>query len=540
MDCDVLVVGGGLGGCAAAMAAAQAGLSVVMTEETDWIGGQSTAQAVPPDENPWIESIGCSPSYAQYRQGIRDYYRQWFPLTDQARASETLNPGGGWVSSICHLPRISVAVLRGMLHPYEVAGNLTVLLEHEPIHAEVDGDCVRAVSFRDFRSDSECTIDAAYVIDATETGKLLSLSGCEYVTGCESQSEQGELHAPEQAQPLNMQAVTWCFAMELAEGNHIINKPVDYNDWKSYQPTLSPAWPGTLFSWTYSQPATLRPITSQMEVIRPEEKGSGAVSLWSYRQISDPSVFHPSSPLSQCVDDRLPGITLANWPQMDYMEGCLFDVPDAKKHWRAAKEMSRCFFYWLQTEAPRLDGGTGWPGLRLRGDLLGTDDGFAKYPYIRESRRIPAQFTVTENHVGILARDEVGYAEPFNDSVGIGHYSLDMHPTTQGCNYKHLSSYPFQIPLGALIPVRLKNLIPACKNIGTTHISSGAYRLHPVEWNIGLAAGELAALCIAKNIPSQVVGESPERVRTLQSRLVQKGTPLQWPEAEMRKVFPRK
>jgi hypothetical protein len=43
MRSDVAVIGGGLGGCAAALAAAKAGKTVVMTEETSWIGGQLTS-----------------------------------------------------------------------------------------------------------------------------------------------------------------------------------------------------------------------------------------------------------------------------------------------------------------------------------------------------------------------------------------------------------------------------------------------------------------------------------------------------------------
>lgn len=58
MKADVVVVGGGVGGCAAALAAARLGKKVIMTEENLWIGGQFTAQAVPPDENPWIEQGG--------------------------------------------------------------------------------------------------------------------------------------------------------------------------------------------------------------------------------------------------------------------------------------------------------------------------------------------------------------------------------------------------------------------------------------------------------------------------------------------------
>ena len=50
--CDILIVGGGTGAIGAALAALRMGKSVIMSEETDWIGGQLTAQAVPPDENP--------------------------------------------------------------------------------------------------------------------------------------------------------------------------------------------------------------------------------------------------------------------------------------------------------------------------------------------------------------------------------------------------------------------------------------------------------------------------------------------------------
>src|SRR3954470_13205445 len=95
MECDVAVIGGGTGGYAAALAALRNGMRVVLTEETDWIGGQLTAQAVPPDEHRWIEEFGCTLSYRQFRDSVRDYYRQYFPLTPEARALGDLNPGNG-------------------------------------------------------------------------------------------------------------------------------------------------------------------------------------------------------------------------------------------------------------------------------------------------------------------------------------------------------------------------------------------------------------------------------------------------------------
>jgi NADPH-dependent 2,4-dienoyl-CoA reductase/sulfur reductase-like enzyme len=50
---DVLVVGGGLGGVAAALAVARHGRRVHLTDEYAWLGGQLTSQGVPPDEHPW-------------------------------------------------------------------------------------------------------------------------------------------------------------------------------------------------------------------------------------------------------------------------------------------------------------------------------------------------------------------------------------------------------------------------------------------------------------------------------------------------------
>lgn len=41
----------------------------------------------------------------------------------------------------------------------------------------------------------------------------------------------------------------------------------------------------------------------------------------------------------------------------------------------------------------------------------------------------------------------------------------------------------------------MENLLPGAKNLGTTHITNGCHRLHPVEWNVGEAAGALAAFC---------------------------------------------
>jgi hypothetical protein len=221
------------------------------------------------------------------------------------------------------------------------------------------------------------------------------------------------------------------------------------------------------------------------------------------------------------------------------MLGNITDVPAEvrKKNLYEAKQLSLSLLYWLQTEAPRPDGKTGWKGLRLRGDITGTLDGLAKYPYIRESRRILAEYTIPEQDISLQDRMEItgkpreeARAKSYHDSVGIGYYALDLHPSTGGDNYIDMESVPFEIPLGAMIPVRMENLIPGCKNIGSTHITNGSYRLHPVEWTIGEAAGALCAYAMKKKVEPRQVRNSKDLLSDFQKLLVDQGFELKWPD----------
>jgi hypothetical protein len=526
---DVVIIGGGVGGCAAALAAARAGRTVVLAEPTDWIGGQLTSQAVPPDEHPWIEKFGANASYQRFRRKIREYYRRNFNMTSDALADHQLNPGRGGVSKLCHEPRVAVHVLRAMLAPHLSAGRIFQLLRHEPVRAEVAGDRIRAVVVRNVLDGRERTLVAPYFLDASELGDLLPLAGVEFVTGFESRADTDEPHAPEAAQPDNQQAFTCCFAVEYRDGeDHTIDKPAEYGIWRSYIPNLDPDWPGKLLDLNYTHPVTLKPVSRGFD---PTGEGKG---LWVYRRIIDPRNFAPGS-----YHPKSTGVTLVNWPQNDYWLGNLIGnaVAPARfdQHVARAKQLSLSLLYWLQTECPRPDGGTGWKGLKLRPDVVGTDDGLAKFPYIRESRRIKADFTVTENHVGTEARrkrlgkQDVS-AEEFPDTVGVGSYRIDLHPSSGGNNYIDASSLPFQIPLGALIPIRVENLLPACKNLGTTHITNGCYRLHPVEWGIGEAAGTLAAHCLETKQTPRGVRSKKEALELFQKRLITQGVELEWPD----------
>lgn len=534
---QILIVGGSTGGVAAALAALEGGAaSVLLTESTAWIGGQFTSQFVPPDENAWVEGAGSTRRYKRLRDGIRQWYRDNRPLTDKAKADKHLNPGGGRVSRLCHEPAVSLAVMEQMLQPYRQQGKLTLLLRHVPVAADVAADRVRSVTLRDLESGHTVTVSADYVLDATELGDLLPLARAEYVTGAESQAETGEPHAvPGPAQPGDVQGFTWCFpiAWDPAPGaSHIIDKPQQWERWRDYVPKLTPPWPGKLLSWTYANPRSLRP---HLSCLFPDAAApKGANPLWLYRRVVRPDIYQR--------DHRPPHeVTLVNWPQNDYWDGNVVDQPAdvVAKRLDESRQLSLSLMYWLQTQAPRPDGGTGYPGLYLRPDLTGTPDGLAMAPYVRESRRIRARFTITEHHVGAYARfqhEDVNVlklppgiqAAQFPDSVGVGYYRIDLHPSTAGRNYIDIASLPFQIPLGALVPQRLQNLLAACKNIGTTHITNGCYRLHPVEWNVGESAGALAAFCLAKKVEPKEVHEKKQLLEDFQALLSRDGVTLAW------------
>ncbi|MFK7691473.1 FAD-dependent oxidoreductase [Paenibacillus sp. HJGM_3] len=514
---DVIVLGGGLGGCTAALAAAKTGLSVIMTEETDWIGGQLTSQAVPPDEHRWIESFGCTRTYREFRERVRQYYRDNYPMTEEARNNDRLNPGRGWVSRLCHEPKVALRVLEDMLAPYTSSGRISVLCGFRPESVSTKEDRVESVTVHNAATGEWLELTGTYYLDATECGDVLPLAGAEYVTGAEARSETGEPHALETADPLDIQSFTYVFALDYVEGGDFtIEKPEQYEFWRSFIPSHS-RFP--LLSWKIEDPHD----RTKIKEITFFPNGTDPLPFWTYRRVIDRSQFEGDLFQSD--------ISLINWSHNDYFLGSIYEVSEEERqqHLEGARQLSFSLIYWLQTEAPRPDGGFGYPGLRLRKDVLGTEDGLAKHPYIRESRRIRALYTITEHDVSLELRGGQGIRR-YEDSVGVGSYPLDLHMTTRSNRWFYIPSVPFEIPLGALLPVRMKNLLPACKNIGTTQITNGCYRLHPTEWNIGESAGYLAAYAIQHGVTPHQVREEKEHLAAYRELLHRQGIETSWPE----------
>lgn len=486
---DVLIVGGGTGGAAAALSALSLGVRVVLTEETDWIGGQLSAQLVPPDEHPWIETFGRTRRYAGLRDAIRAEYGKG--------GHSDFNPGGGWVSRLCFAPELAHRILLGALERYVAEGRLEILFGQTPFEADCSGDEVRSLRFLDRATGDLRIVHAAFVLDATETGELYPLTLAEYRLGSDAAKEFGEPSAPDEADEHDVQSFTHVFAITKSERpTEPIAKPKTYAKWRAYRPAH---WPGPLLGATDLDPVSNLPRDIPWD------------RWFTYRQIVDPAVSPGALPASA-----------VNWPMNDYMEGRVVDVADdvRDKRLAEAKELSLSLLHFLQTEA-------GVEGLALAPELSGTPDGFAKTVYHREGRRLRTRRTITENDVRAVEGRDRG--TEYEKSVGVGAYRIDLHPSASGKPYLDLSTLPFHIPLGALVPERLENLLPAGKGFGVTHVANGCTRLHPVEWNVGEVAGLLAAFChVTKTLPADV-HEDVDLWADFARLLDRQGVEREWP-----------
>lgn len=74
----------------------------------------------------------------------------------------------------------------------------------------------------------------------------------------------------------------------------------------------------------------------------------------------------------------------------------------------------------------------------------------------------------------------------------------------------------------------MRKLLPACKNIGTTHLTSGCYRLHPVEWGLGEAVGCLACFALKHNHAPHAIRANKQLLSDFQKFIREQGFATQW------------
>jgi hypothetical protein len=500
---DVVVVGASFGGVAAALAAAtDPNVRVALLEPSQWIGGQATAQGV----SRWdeasvatIETTSSTKSYRDLRDAIRAYYSSNATLSQFGASQEYFNPGFAATNFPFSVdPSVTHQVLRALVG--DLAPRLDLFLGTTVVAVAVANGSVGSVTVS-----SGDTYTAAAYLDATDLGDLLPLAKIPWTIGAEAHADTQEPDAPAVAHPEWVQPITVPIAIERRDGEqHVIPKPANYDD--------------------IARAQNFHVVDGDINGVLSPKPG-GAESIFSYRKYIDARNFADPN----YAHDR----TTLNVGSNDYQTATLpsGDPVRDQQIYQGAREASLAFLYWLQTQVPRDDGsGNGYPGLMVRTDAFGTPDGCAPQPYIRESRRIDGEERILQQDIATNSFPPgTPRARLFPSSCGIGTYGIDVHAASgPGTPWLAFGTLPFQIPLGSLLPKQLDNFIAACKNIGATHLTSGAYRVHPVEWAIGEAAGILAAFAARQNVRPKEIFADEGWLTTYQYRLLARGVPIYW------------
>ena len=529
----MLVVGGGLGGVAAALAAAEARRRRRPHRGDGWLGGQLTSQAVPPDEHPWIERFGVTARYRRLRDGIRAYYRDHYPLTAAARARRHLNPGASRVSALSHEPRVALAVLEAMLAPYRSrraaarparARRRTAALTRRRPGARRCGPRrrdrrrARRLGRLGARRDGDRRPAAAVRRRVRHRLRVARRDRRAARAGRRAAAEHAGGHGVLRASTTSTARTTRSSARpRYAAGRRAGRAAGPRGSSACSRRTRGPT----------------RRCRARSRRTRPATRRASAPTSATRRSTASSGSSAASPPAANFAAGAYASdITLVNWPQNDYWlgAGARRARREAAATRAAARELSLCLLHWLQTEAPRPDGGAGWPGLRLRGDVIGRRAGRAgARPLHPRVAPHPRRVTVAEQDIAFDVRGEHG-AVAYADSGR--HRRLPDRPAPLDRRrplHRH-RLLPVPDPARRADARAARQPAAAAKNIATTHITNGSYRLHPVEWNVGEAAGQLAAFCLrtrtrrrARSAPTR------GRLAAFQAELAQAGVELAWP-----------
>ncbi len=446
---DILVVGAGTGGTAAALQAARRGAQVVLAMDGPWLGGMLTAAGVcAPDGNELLS----------FQAGI------WGEFLRQLRARQAGGLDNAWVSFFTYEPRVGAQIFADWA---AALPNLKLLHTGSPRSVERQGDRLTGVTFNAHQ------IHAKLIIDGTELGDLLELGYVPYRWGWDwdgtgTKPKWDEPSAPkgpsDRTRRYPIQSPTWVvYLQDFGEGAiapDVLAPP-------SYDPThFDGAWEGYGFEMflNYGRIPGDRFMLNWPK--RGNDYGEGGDRLeksWNSREAFWQSAIHHSQGFVHYIQNR---------------------APDGKRY-----GLAQGLF----------------PPAKFGGD------GFALMPYYRESRRLVGLETVTERDI-LPVQDGQAAALPRNNTgrctaIAIGNYANDHHyphwdyqlaPKSVQWGGRWTGT-PFAMPYGWLVPAAVDGLLVCDKNASVSHMANGATRLQPVVTGLGQAAGMAAALCIEQN-----------------------------------------
>ena len=488
LSCDVAVVGGGCGGCAAALQAARLGADVILLEETEMLGGQMTAAAVCTMDDRELTRTGI---YREFLNEIFDWYRA---------AGKNVNCCYWGGNTVAFEPLRGAKILGKML---DKAGVRTIY-NVRAVSAKTSGNKVVSAKFQT-PDKTELTVHAKIFIDATECGDFIPLTPARW--------RAGNSLSPKIGKDGIIQDITWVAVVKkypdgVPAALQLNAMPPNYvkyiDEYRAIVTKNGHKWP-----WGYPYD----PVTHN-----------------EYRAIPDMSN-------KLVVDGGIPETwanvtkTCLNWAN-DYPGGTygkksghlssayLTDRKYREKTDLRAMEKTLGFIYYMQKELGMNDWSISDEGYTRQLANWQKDEKLSAYadilkhfpcrPYVRESKRLVGIKTMTVKDIirdPLLKRTEKNKT----DSVALGEYPIDVHGATDDKyleadlgetkasipnDWQYIKGGLFQIPAGVFIPEKVDGLLAAEKNISVSRVVNGSTRLHPVTMLTGQAVGALAALAV--------------------------------------------
>lgn len=484
---DVVVAGAGTGGACAAIQAARMGASVLLLEETDWIGGQMNAAAVTSmDEGGLL--VRERGIYREFCERVVSHYRGLGKTVETAY----------FFRHICLEPRVGQQILHAMIEGARKTATLDLALRAKIMAVAREGDAVTGVTIQ--TAHGERRVACRILIDATEWGDVIPLTGARYRVGnCTSDAID-----PDRAiQFLTWTAVIRQYPKGVPPALRVERPPPGYEKEKArFERTLiggdgvqrAPFEPATR-PWAFATFIGYRGMPDSASATDAPPITRTHMNYNNDYPVFVRDVEDPSSRLKTCREAQLRTLHLlyyiqhtlgkTDWSVADD-EG--FDTPYRREEVDA----------WLK-EAPELE--------PYRAILLH----FSIMPYARESRRIIGMHTLNAREI----ERKPGPPRQFPTTVALGDYPIDLHgsmverylemdidrPEDIPTPTAKKGSGPFAIPFGCFIPEKVDGFLAAEKNISQSRLANGATRLQPSTMLMGQAAGAIATLAVKYSVP---------------------------------------
>ncbi len=525
LNTDLLIVGGTESGCAAAIQAARMGVTkIVLVNDIDWLGGQFSAEALGAiDEN---RAHGYDGTVPIPRSGLFREVIDGIETRNAELYGGVKRPGNTRVITTGR-PEVSEGVFRNLLRPYVESGQVTLLSWYQVASVEVETDRVRAVRFKSTNGKAPLNVRAKLTVDASDWGDVIRMSGAAWDSGVDPKAEFDEPSAPERVEyPADMNPITWCMILEEQETDARIPKPIGYD----------PRYFTGRWGWIDDEFA----YTTRRLV---DGKGFDQIHHPDVLLINTPPIDYPldvySADVAAALEANEKGASQKNIVAMTHEQREIV-FADARNH-------SLKFLYHLQSKYPR------FRNMGLSSEF-GTKDQLPPKPYIRESLRLVAKHVITENEV-LGFQDRSNYAtEMFPDAVFSWQFEMDFHPTHRSWTTDKKEHGPWEadfrgarrfgrggtgrcvFPLRSLVPVRMKGLIGAQKNLGYSSIVSSSCRLHDQSTHAGQTAGAVAAVAVRYGEEPGDLSDQAGRMAEIWSGLLspEGGAPLAiWPFSDV-------